>query len=143
MKALVVGFGHPLRRDDGVGLWVAQRLSDLPGVEVIAAQALALELVPKIATADLVVFVDARMGAGPVRWERIRPGPRPALVHALSPQGLLAWAEYLFGDAPEAWLVTLPARDLSFGEGFSSWTRRAAEGLVGRLRAYLAGGEGP
>ncbi|RLE31149.1 hypothetical protein DRJ54_01095, partial [Candidatus Acetothermia bacterium] len=64
MKALVVGFGHPLRRDDGVGLWVAQRLSDLPGVEVIAAQALAPELVPKIATADLVVFVDARMGAG-------------------------------------------------------------------------------
>lgn len=137
MKALVVGFGHPLRRDDGVGLWVAQRLSDLPGVEVIAAQALTPELVPKVATADLVIFVDARAGAGPVRWERLRPGPRPSLVHALSPGGLLAWAEYLFGHAPEAWLVTLPARDFSFGEGLSLRTRRAAEGLVGRLRHYL------
>jgi hydrogenase maturation protease len=137
MKALVVGFGHPLRRDDGVGLWVAQRLSDLPGVEVVAAQALTPELVPKVATSDLVIFVDARVGAGPVRWERLRPGPRPALVHSLSPQGLLTWAEYLFGRSPEAWLVTLPARDLSFGEGFSLRTRRAAEGLVGRLRQYL------
>jgi hypothetical protein len=90
-----------------------------------------------------VVFVDARVGAGPVRWERLRPGPRPALVHALSPVGLLAWAEYLFGDAPEAWLVTVPARDLSFGEGFSLRTLRAAEGLVGRLRTYLAGGGRP
>lgn len=142
MKPLVVGFGHPLRRDDGVGLWVAQRLEGMPGVEVIAAPALTPELIPKLASADLVIFVDARMGAGPVRWERVRPGARPALIHALSPQGLLAWAEYLFGDYPEAWLVTLPARDLSFGEGLSLRTRRAAEGLVGRLRAYLSRAEG-
>jgi len=139
MKTLVVGFGHPLRRDDGVGLWVAQRLAGMSGVEVVAAQALTPELIPKVAEAGLVVFVDARIGAGPVRWERIRATSRPALIHALTPGGLLAWAEYLFGRAPEAWLVTLPARDLSFGEGFSLRTLRAAEGLVGRLRNYLGG----
>jgi len=139
MKTLVVGFGHPLRRDDGVGLWVAQRLEGMPGVEVATAQALTPELIPKIATSDLVIFVDARVGSGPVRWEPLRPGGRPALGHALSPQSLLAWAEYLFGSAPESWLVTLPARDLSFGEGLSPKTRLAAEGLLGRIRMYLAG----
>ena len=138
MKTLVVGFGHPLRRDDGVGLWVAQRLEGMPGVEVVAAQALTPELIPKVATSDLVIFVDARVGSGPVHWERIRPGVRPALIHALSPQGLLAWAEYLFGGVPESWLVTLPARDLSFGEGLSRKTRLAAEGLLSRIRTYLA-----
>ncbi|HDN19774.1 hydrogenase maturation protease [Candidatus Bipolaricaulota bacterium] len=138
MKTLVVGFGHPLRRDDGVGLWVAQRLEGMPGVEVVAAQALTPELIPKIATSDLVIFVDARVGSGPVCWTRIRPGVRPALIHALSPQGLLAWTEYLFGRVPESWLVTLPARDLSFGEGLSRKTRLAAEGLLSRIRTYLA-----
>lgn len=142
MKTLVVGFGHPLRRDDGVGLWVAGRLAGMPGVEVVAAQALTPELIPKVAEASLVIFVDARIGAGPVCWERLRPATRPALVHALSPGGLLAWAKHLFGRTPEAWLVTLPARDLSFGEGLSFRTMRAAQGLVGRLRHYLTQGGG-
>ncbi|HAF69956.1 MAG: Bidirectional NAD-reducing hydrogenase, maturation protease [Acetothermia bacterium 64_32] len=140
MKTLVVGFGHPLRRDDGVGLWVARRLEGLPGVEVVTAQALVPELIPKIATSDLAIFVDARVGAGPVRWERLRPGPEPSLLHSFSPKGLLSWAQRLFGRVPEAWLVTVPARDLSFGEGFSRPTLRAAQGLVGRLMAYLGGG---
>lgn len=140
MKTLVIGFGHPLRRDDGVGLWVAQKLEGLPGVQVVTTQALTPELIPKIATSDLVLFVDARVGAGPVRWERIRPGAHPPLSHSLSPRALLSWAERLFGDAPEGWLVTVPARDLSFGQGFSRPTLRAAQGLVGRLRSYLAGG---
>ncbi|HAZ28094.1 TPA: hydrogenase maturation protease [Candidatus Acetothermia bacterium] len=134
---LVIGLGHPLRRDDGVGLWVASRLQNTDDLKVMGTQNLAPELIPQVAVADVVIFVDARVGAGPVRWERIRPGDRPALTHAFTPRGLLSWAEHLFGRAPEAWLVTVPARDLSLGEGLSPRTRRAAEALVGRLRAYL------
>ncbi len=136
---LVIGLGHPLRRDDGVGLWVASRLASTDDVKVVGAQDLAPELIPQVAVADLVIFVDGRVGSGPVRWERIRAGDRPALTHAFTPRGLLAWAEHLFGRAPEAWLVTVPARDLSLGEGLSPRTRRAAEALVGRLRAFLGG----
>ncbi|HNR25029.1 MAG TPA: hydrogenase maturation protease [Candidatus Bipolaricaulis anaerobius] len=134
---LIIGLGHPLRRDDGAGLWVASRLHNTDDVKVMGAQDLVPELIPQVAVADLVIFVDARVGAGPVRWERVRPGDRPALTHAFTPRGLLAWAEHLFGHAPLAWLATVPARDLSLGEGLSPRTRRAAEALVGRLRAYL------
>lgn len=134
---LVIGLGHPLRRDDGVGLWVASRLQNTADLKVMGTQDLTPELIPQVAVADLVVFVDARVGSGPVRWERVRPGARPALTHAFTPRGLLSWAEHLFGRAPEAWLVTVPARDLSLGEGLSPRTRHAAEALVGRLRAYL------
>ncbi len=138
---LVIGLGHPLRRDDAVGLWVASRLPSAAGLKVIGAQELTPELIPQVAVADLVIFVDSRVGAGPVRWERVRPGPRPALTHAFTPQGLLAWAEHLFGQAPEAWLVTIPAKDLSLGEGLSPRTRRLAEDLVRRLALYLGRGE--
>ncbi|HEU68792.1 MAG TPA: hydrogenase maturation protease [Candidatus Acetothermia bacterium] len=134
---LLIGLGHPLRRDDGVGLWVASRLPEADDLKVLGVQELTPELIPQVATADLVIFVDARVGSGPVRWERVRAGELAALTHAFTPHGLLAWAERLFGHAPPAWLVTVPARDLSLGEGLSPRTRRAAEALVGRLRAYL------
>ncbi|MGC9529571.1 MAG: hydrogenase maturation protease [Candidatus Bipolaricaulaceae bacterium] len=134
---LVVGFGHPLRRDDSVGLWVAERLAGTRGVKTVAAQELTPELIPEVAAAEVVIFVDARPGSGPVRWQRTRARSRPALTHALTPEGLLSWSEFLFDRAPEAWLVTLPARDFSFGEGLSRHTRWAAEGLVGRIRRYL------
>lgn len=140
---LVIGLGHPLHRDDGVGLWVTSRLPTAEGLKVMGAQDLTPELIPQVAVADLVVFVDSRLGSGPVRWERIRPGPRPTLTHAFTPQGLLAWAQHLFGRAPEAWLVTIPARDLSLGEGLSPRTRRAAEALLRRLSTYLGRKEGP
>ncbi|MBC7092583.1 MAG: hydrogenase maturation protease [Candidatus Acetothermia bacterium] len=139
---LVIGLGHPLRRDDGVGLWVASRLQGVEGLKVLGTQELVPELIPQVAVADLVIFVDARIGSGPVRWEPVHPGHRPALTHTFTPPGLLAWAEHLFGRAPEAWLVTVPARDLAFGEGLSPRTRRAAEALLGRLRAYLGREEG-
>jgi len=138
---LVIGLGHPLRRDDGVGLWVASRLQNTDDLKVMGIQDLTPELIPQVAVADLVIFVDSRVGSGPVRWERIRSGDRPALTHAFTPRGLLSWAEHLFGRAAEAWLVTVPARDLSLGEGLSPRTRQAAEALVGRLRAYLGGRE--
>ncbi len=138
MKVLLVGFGHPLRRDDGVGLWVANRLEGTEGIEVVSGQVLTPELVPKVAGADLVLFVDARAGTGPVRWERLRPTPPPGLAHSLSPGALLAWGQRLFGRNPEAWLVTVPAKDFGIGEGLSPGTFRAASGLVERIRTYLA-----
>jgi Ni,Fe-hydrogenase maturation factor len=141
MKALVVGLGSPLRRDEGIGLWVAQHLEDVPGVEVLAVWGLTPELIPNVATSDLVVFVESRPGSGPVRWERIQPGRRHSLGASLSPQEILAWAGHLFSSYPEAWRVTVPARDISDGSGFSPRTLRAALNLVGRLRSYL-GGEG-
>lgn len=136
---LIIGLGHPLRRDDGVGLWIAQNLEEREGVKILGAQELTPELIPQVAAADVVIFVDARAGAGPVRWERIKAGRTPALTHTLTPHGLLAWTAQLFGVAPEAWLVTVPARDFSLGQGFSPRTRLAAEALLRRLKAYLGG----
>ncbi|MFO8034472.1 MAG: hydrogenase maturation protease [Candidatus Bipolaricaulota bacterium] len=138
MRALLVGFGHPLRRDDGVGLWVASRLEGTEGIEVVSGQVLTPELIPKVAEADLVLFVDARAGTGPVRWERLQPSSPPGLAHSLSPSALLAWGQRLFGRIPEAWLVTVPAKDFDIGEGLSPGTFRAASGLVDRIRTYIA-----
>ncbi len=140
MRILVVGYGNPLRKDDAVGLWVARRLSQ-EGVESIPAWPLTPELITRIAAADLVIFVDADARSGPIRWRKVRPkSTTAALSHGASPGELLAWARVLFGWAPEAWLVTIPGEDFSFGEGLSQHTKRRAERLVRRIRKMFAEG---
>lgn len=67
-KVLIVGYGNPLRRDDGVGWYAAQRLShELSGeqAEVIACHQLMPELAERISQTDLVIFIDAAVGTSP------------------------------------------------------------------------------
>ncbi len=59
---LVIGYGNTLRRDDGVGVRAAELMAADPrfaGVEVLTAYQLTPELSLDIATASLVIFVDA------------------------------------------------------------------------------------
>jgi len=83
---LVVGYGNPLRGDDGAGFNAAWLLSldpRLQGADVLIRQQLTPELAEDVARADLVVLIDAAVGGGrpdarrPVRARRPR-APRPA-----------------------------------------------------------------
>jgi len=59
---LVIGYGNTLRRDDGVGVRAAEMMaadSRFADVEVLTVYQLTPELSLDIATASLVVFVDA------------------------------------------------------------------------------------
>jgi Ni,Fe-hydrogenase maturation factor len=103
----------------------------LPGVEGVATHQLTPELAERIGEAERVVFVDAGQDdlvvtrpLGPGRAAR-------ALGHAGEPRELLALAESLYGRRPEAWLITLPAPELGFGEGLSV---AAEHGLAEALR---------
>ncbi|NOX44592.1 MAG: hydrogenase maturation protease [Caldiserica bacterium] len=138
MRILVVGYGNPIRRDDAVGLWIAGRLSGRPDVETVSAWPFTPELIARLAGADLVIFVDADVRPGPIRWRRVRPVPTAVLSHSPEPGELLAWAVALFGREPEAWLVTVPGRDFSFGEGLSRYARSAAERVIRRIERLLA-----
>jgi hydrogenase maturation protease len=120
---LVIGYGNTLRRDDGAGVRVAEAVErlGLPGVEVLTRHQLTPELAPVLATAHSAVFVDATVDDHHTgRWRVLRPALRPsALAHAADPRTLLALAKGLFGHAPRAWLITVPAPDMGYGEGLS------------------------
>lgn len=116
LAALVVGYGSPIRGDDAIGPLVADRLVDrlaelaLPGVEVQARHILTAELVADLRRCRRAVFLDAAADAAPgeVRCRRIVADATAmsTMAHFHDPRELLAWCEALYGESPEAWLVT-------------------------------------
>ncbi|MEP7293735.1 MAG: hydrogenase maturation protease, partial [Chloroflexota bacterium] len=65
---LIIGYGNPLRSDDAIGQRIAEMMEKrlkLEAVQVITAYQLTPELVEPIRDAQLVVFIDARVGQRP------------------------------------------------------------------------------
>ena len=138
MSVLLVGIGNILRRDDGAGAAVVGRFADHPGCRVLVVHQLLPEHVEEFARCEQVLFADAAGNADRVRLERLMPATRlPSLGHTGDPAWLLALCESLHGSRPEAWLLTVPAHDLGFGEGLSSVTQVAVEEAVRRLGCCL------
>jgi hydrogenase maturation protease len=144
MRALVVGYGNPLRGDDGVGPEVARRLaaelSD-PEIVILAVHQLTPELTEPLSQARLALFIDASSEGTPgqVRVEEIqaRP-PEQSFTHEFDPPMLLAAAQLLYGRCPEARLVSLAGQSFEFEETLSAPVMQALPEAVGQVRRLLA-----
>jgi hydrogenase maturation protease len=140
-NTLIVGYGNPLRGDDGVGQAVAQAFADdtaIDGVEAIACHQLTPELAERFAAAARVVLIDAAVGreAGGVSVVSLQPAPTPSsnLGHHVEPSQLLRLAQRLYGRSPEAYLVTVGAHSLALGEGLSAPVAAALPEVIATVR---------
>ncbi len=135
---LVIGYGNTLRGDDGVGPKVAEAVEELrlPDVEALACAQLAPELADPISRARLVVFVDAAVDAPlKVQLRKLVPAESSQLMaHAADPGTMLALARDVFGHAPEAWWLTIPAATLEFREGLSPLAQRGLKEAVRKIQ---------
>lgn len=150
---LLIGYGNDLRRDDGAGLILAERLehawhSQGVAVKRLPVHQLTPELAAEIAEPDItaVIFVDARVIAPgeldpQVQVQSLNREPlSPSLGHYLDPATLLLYADHLYGRRPSAWLVTVPAEDFGYDESLSQITQQAlvsAQTLPAELLARL------
>jgi hydrogenase maturation protease len=138
---LVIGYGNTLRRDDGVGVRVAERVEaiGLPGVRTLVSPQLTPEMADEISKAGAVVFVDAS-AEGPrahVSLRHVAPAESSrVLTHTEDPGTLLALARDVFGRAPPAWALTVPAEAIGFGEELSPVARGGLAKAVKRLRDF-------
>lgn len=138
---LVVGYGNPLRTDDGAGPAVAERVAADPrmrGVDVRSAHQLTPELAVDAASASLLVLVDAAEGPAPgeVRVRRVEASDDadPSMTHHLEPQSLLGLARGLFGAAPPTVVVSIGVRSLEVGEQLS---REVEAGVADATRVVI------
>ena len=102
-KILVIGYGSPLRGDDGVGWHAAQCLAQAirgEDVTILACHQLTLELAEQVSRADFVIFIDARRDGAPGRLfcQFVEPNLSPscAFSHHLTPPALLTCAQGLY-----------------------------------------------
>jgi hydrogenase maturation protease len=148
---LIIGYGNPLRSDDGVGQAIAETISEwgLEDVKTIATSQLMPELADDIAQASLVIFVDVAKPtdqAGALRnvdvrevvSARLMPVPTQSrLSHHTTPGMLLALIESLHGNHPQAILVCVPGETFELGESFSATTQRAMTEALREIRVLI------
>ena len=148
---LLIGWGNPLRGDDGVGQAIAAAVQrwGQPQLEVVEAVQLTPELAPLLAAARRVLFVDAEAGAAAVTggW-RLEPVPplesgvttaawsSQPLSHHASPAVLLMLAETLYGRRPPAWQLLVAAHACGFGSGLSPATEALLPGALAAVRLW-------
>lgn len=144
---LIIGYGNSLRRDDGAGLVLAQRLAQRlraagHSIRLLQEHQLTPELALEIAEDDIctVLFCDATVAATPAQGvarplvRRLDPAGAdvtgsPAAGHAMEPGLLLVYAAELYGRRPPAWLLTVVGSDFAHGSGLSLRVEAALDHL--------------
>ena len=135
-RLLIIGYGNPLRGDDGIGWRISDQLARRAGdwTKVVAAHQLTPELAEPISEADLVIFIDACYDGQPGSWtcESIRPDSKSSdsFTHQATPAKLLSFTKTLFGPGPEALLISVTGGSFDCGDELSPSAAAAVSEIV-------------
>ena len=143
-RNLVVGYGNPLRGDDGLGWHVAAALAADPRLadtDVVTRHQLAPELAEDIATARVAVLIDACLGDTPgcVSIREVAPAAGPSWSHHLRPEDVVGLAHALFGAAPQVLLVTVTGAHFGYSTQLSPAVSDCMSKVVATVATALAG----
>jgi hydrogenase maturation protease len=147
-STLILGMGNPILSDDGVGLYVAQRLREtaLPeGVEIRESEVAGLRLLELLRGHDKVVIVDAlqtgREAGEVVRYEArdFAGGHRYSSAHSIGLPTALELGRELGYDMPADVIVfAVEALDVeTFSEELSPPVAAAAERVIELVRVEV------
>ena len=131
---LVIGIGNGLRGDDGVGALLADPVGGR------SVQQLTPEMAAELAELEAVLFIDAWLapvGAAP-QLTVIAPAAGAAESHRLEPAQLLAISQALYGRAPQAHLLRVPAYGFDHGTALSAELQAALPAARALLQGWLA-----
>ena len=141
---LVIGFGNPLRGDDGLGGRAAAEIAARwPDVSVLTPQQLTLDLAEPISRARLVLLFDAAAGETPgsiaYRAVTFDPAVAGTLHHHVSPGALLSAVHALYGQAPPMILLTVSGQAFDFAQGLSPAVEATLPDLIARVADLIDG----
>lgn len=144
MTALVIGYGNPLRGDDGAGLVVAERLAAAidrrADADIRACHQLTPELAEPVSRASLVIFIDAAVDGQPgdiAQADLVPEAPEGIFTHHVTPATLLAAARDLYGVCPRAVLLSITGAAFELGDRLSPPVERALAVLERQALALI------
>jgi hydrogenase maturation protease len=141
-RNLVIGYGNPLRGDDGIGWHAAAAVAADPRLadtDVLTRHQLTPELAEDIATARVAVLIDACLGDTPgcVSIREVAPAPGASWSHHLRPEDVVGFAHALFGTAPQVFLVTVTGAHFGYGTQLSPAVSSCVPRVVAIVEAAL------
>ncbi len=123
MKILVLGYGNPGRRDDGLGPALADAVEKmaLDSVTADSDYQLNIEYALDLKNYDMVIFVDAGLDVDePFEFRKLEPSKEIAhTTHSMSAESVLGLAHELNESQPIAYLLAIRGYEFDFGEELS------------------------
>lgn len=144
ISPVVIGYGNPIRQDDGMG-WRAAELLRLAlppdAATVIEDHQLTPELVAELKGAPLVIFMDAAVDLKPgtIRLEALRPAEVEPWSHHVLPGQLLKLAEQVNGAAPAAFLISGGVREMGLSDRMTETAEKCAAQMADLARRLVLG----
>lgn len=141
-RLLVVGYGNPLRSDDGIAWQAAEQVRQgWPNTaRVICVHQLTPELAEDVAAADVVIFLDASGTGDPgsVRCEAVFTQlDELRFSHHLTPSEVLTLAARLYFVKPRAFLISIHADCFHHGQELSPAAIQAIPDVLAQVRALM------
>ena len=144
-RVLIIGYGNPLRADDGVGWQAARRLAELlqdEPIEILVLHQLTPELAEPISRADVIIFIDASHEGQPGSWkcERLELDPTlgNSLAHHFTPRSLLAYSQAIFKAHPTALVVSVTGESFAYCEQLTPRVERVLLQVLEHVREQIA-----
>jgi hydrogenase maturation protease len=140
-KTLVIGYGNTMRSDDGVGVWIANKIGSLnfPDIEVRTFHQLGMELVPDLISYDRVIFADGAVEGEPTAHRTCVPSDSSASTseHNITPEYLQRLALDVFGLSLDVHLFTARGDSFEFGFDISPAAQRRADDVIIQIISLL------
>jgi hydrogenase maturation protease len=144
MTYLVIGYGNPLRSDDGAGQKVAELVASWKRKDVRSRplHQLTPELADDISRAKITIFVDATPMTSEisdrVQIQSLEPRAiASALGHSNTPQYLLSLTQELYQTTAKAYWILIPAINFEFGEKFSEITEQGIKIALQKIEEII------
>lgn len=141
---LILGYGNPLRGDDGAGWAAVERLQarGLPaGVDALVQHQLLPEVIPAVSEVGLAIFVDATTTGEPgaVQVQPVQAGGSlvKPFTHQLDPETVVANALALYGRAPQAQLITISGKSFGYEETLTDVVETAVAEAVETIEKMI------
>lgn len=139
---LLIGYGNPLRGDDGLG-WVAAEVlaARQTAVSILTCHQLTPELAEPISRTDRVIFVDATTVGEPgeIVCHPLTPAGASGKLfsHTCDPAGLLKMAEMLYGRSPQGTLFTVTGASFGYEEELSDTVKAVLPELCVKIEKVM------
>jgi hydrogenase maturation protease len=154
---LIIGYGNPDRQDDGVAWHILTRLAEeldrpIPSMDegfypngenpdLYFGLQLIPELAETISAYRRVCFVDAHTGNVPEDVNVVEVTPeyqRSPFTHHMTADTCLSLVQTIYGQTPQAILVSVRGYEFGFSHDLSPATLQLAEQAVKQIKVWLA-----